>query len=113
VLALVAVSMFLQRDGGINHNAWYDTGQAIGFLTLQATSLGLAIRQMEGFDHARATRVCAIPEAHEPIVIMAIGHAREPDAEASEKERLAHQQPRQRTPIGDFVFEETWGKKLP
>src|SRR5947208_12790761 len=34
VLILVAVNMLLTRTGGPNRSAWYDTGQAVGFLTL-------------------------------------------------------------------------------
>jgi nitroreductase len=112
VLVLVAASTRLTRTARTNQSAWYDTGQAVGFLTLQATGLGLAIRQMEGFDHAAARAVCAIPPDFEPVVAMAIGYAGDPDLLATERQRDAERQPRRRQPVEEFVFEGTWGKTL-
>src|SRR4030095_1138708 len=77
VLVVVAVRATMSRTGRPNQSAWYDAGQAVGFLTLQATSVGLAIRQMEGFDRAAAAGVCQVPSEFEPVVIMAIGYAGE------------------------------------
>src|SRR5262245_34659814 len=50
VLALVCVRATLEKNEAPNSHAWYDTGQAVAFLTLQATSQGLSTRQMQGFD---------------------------------------------------------------
>ena len=112
VLVLVAVTLTLQRTGQVNPIAWYDVGQAVGFLMLQATGLGLGIRQMEGFDHERARHVCEIPPAFEPGVMMAIGYAGEPELLPTEKDRAGELQPRRRAPISEFVFEGTWGAGL-
>jgi nitroreductase len=109
VLVLIAVSLTLKRTGDVNQNAWYDAGQAVGYLTLQATSLGLAIRQMEGFDREQAARACGVPESFRPGVIMALGYAGEPDLLSTEKERASERRPRSRQPIGEFVFQERWG----
>jgi len=109
VLALVAARLTISRTGRPNQTAWYDAGQAVGFLTLQATSVGLAIRQMEGFDRAGAVRVCEIPPEFEPVVAMAIGYAGEPDLLDSDKHRAAERRPRLRQPISDFVFNGRWG----
>src|SRR5262245_50092050 len=54
VLVLSAVRTSFEDTGTANHMAWYDAGQAVALLTIQATSQGLAIRQMEGSDRARA-----------------------------------------------------------
>jgi hypothetical protein len=82
----------------------------VGFLTLQATAMGLSMRQMEGFDHERARTACNVPAAFEPAVVMAIGYAGDPDALPVETHRHAELQPRERRPIGEFVFGETWGR---
>src|SRR5262245_37401846 len=50
VLVLVAVRLTHEKDEIVNSHAWYDAGQAVAFLTLQATAAGLAVRQMQGFD---------------------------------------------------------------
>src|SRR5204862_8143670 len=49
-LILTAVRLTFERNGAPNSAAWYDAGQAVGFLSLQATADGLAARQMVGFD---------------------------------------------------------------
>jgi nitroreductase len=112
VLILVAVNLVLARTGGVNRSAWYDTGQAVGFLTLQATAIGVAIRQMEGFEHDRARAACGVPESFEPAVVMAAGYPGDPDLLAAERHRVAERQPRSRQPIEEFVFEGTWGTTM-
>lgn len=113
VLVLVAASTGLTRTGGLNRHAWYDTGQAISFLTLQATSVGLGVRQMEGFGREAARAACGVPAEYDPLVVMAIGYAGDPDTLETERHRVAERQPRQRQPAEAFVFEGTWGKAMP
>jgi nitroreductase len=112
VLVLVAVRGALASVESVAPSAWYDAGQAVAFLTLQATAQGLSIRQMEGFDRGRARTACAVPPAFEPAVVMAIGYAGDPEALPVEKHRTAEVQPRVRRPLGDFTFETEWGRAL-
>jgi len=112
VLILAAVSKTLELTGAANLHAWYDAGQAVGFLTLQATAMGLAVRQMEGFDRARASEACGIPSSFEPAVVMAVGYVGDPDALDKEKHRQLEREPRIRRPLTEFVFEGTWGATL-
>jgi len=110
VLVLSAVRTSFEDTGTANHMAWYDAGQAVAFLTIQATSQGLAIRQMEGFDRARARAAFSIPAEFEPAVAIAIGYAGDPEALSHEKHKTAETQPRKRRPVGDFVYEGAWGR---
>ncbi|HEX5071229.1 MAG TPA: nitroreductase family protein [Vicinamibacterales bacterium] len=110
VLVLASVRLTLERNESPNPLAWYDAGQAVALLTLQATAQGLSVRQMEGFDRDHARRACQVPEGFDPIVMMAIGYAGDPDTLASDKHRAAERAPRKRRALGDFVFEETWGR---
>jgi nitroreductase len=110
ILVLAVVRLTTERDEAVNAHAWYDTGQAVGFLTLQATGIGLSVRQMEGFDHDRARRACEIPAPFEPAVLMAIGYAGDPETLSLERHREAERQPRQRRPLETFVFEGKWGQ---
>ena len=112
VLVLVAVRVALGRAETVLPSSWYDAGQAVAYLTLQATSQGLSIRQMEGFDRERARDACGIPAEFDPAVVMAIGYAGDPDALTVDKHRVAERQPRVRRPIGDFAFEAKWGVPL-
>ena len=110
VLALVVVRVTLERAESVNPHAWYDVGQAVGFLTLQATSMEVSVRQMEGFDREQARAACRVPPAFEPVVIMAIGYAGDPDSLPHETHRTAERTARSRKPVGEFVFGGEWGK---
>ena len=109
VLALVAVRVSVERNEPPSPAGWYDAGQAVAFLTLQATAQELSIRQMEGFDRDRARTAFEIPPSFEPAVVMAIGYAGDPEGLAVDRHRQAERQPRVRRPIGEFVFDGRWG----
>lgn len=112
VLVLVAVPVSLERDETVSPLAWYDTGHAVALLTVQATAQGLSVRQMEGFDRERARTACALPAGLDPVVMMAIGYAGDPDALPLEKHREAERQPRSRRALREFVFEGDWTTPL-
>ena len=112
VFVLTVVRLTTERDEAVNAHAWYDTGQAVGFMILQATGMGLSTRQMEGFDHELARSACNVPAPYEPAVLMAIGYAGDPEKLPYEKHRAAERQPRQRRPLGSFVFEGTWDREF-
>ncbi len=112
IAVLVAVHHERVSSGAPRAGAWYDAGQAVAFLTLQATSMDLAVRQMEGFDADAARRVCHVPDAFTPAVVMAIGYAGDPESLAIESHRHAERQPRTRRPIREFVFENTWNQPI-
>ena len=112
VLVLVAVQ---NPPGGesaasVRASAWYDAGQAVGFLTLQATAMGLSIRQMEGFDAGRAREACTVPAAFAPAVVMAIGYAGDPDTLSIESHRSSERQPRSRKPLRELLFDGVWDR---
>lgn len=112
VLVLVAVHETRPGEAGANAraSAWYDAGQAVGFMALQATAMGLSIRQMEGFDTVRAREACAVPSSFKPAVVMAIGYAGDPDSLAHESHRSSERQPRTRRPVSEFVFNGVWDR---
>lgn len=108
--ALVLVVVDEARQYGPSAGAWYDAGQAVAFLTLQATAMQLSVRQMEGFVAAAAREACHVPASFVPAVIMAIGYAGDPDALPHESHRVAERQPRTRRPLSEFVFDTEWGR---
>ena len=110
LLVLVASRTELTRTGTVNRHALYDTGQAVGFLTLQATGLGLGVRQMEGFDLERAREACDVPGDYDAVVVMAIGYPGDPDQLPIERHRTAERLPRQRQSAEEFVFDGRWGR---
>jgi nitroreductase len=109
VLVLVAASTHLERFSALNQHAWYDAGQAIAFLSLQATHLGIGVRQMEGFDRDAVRKAFAVPDNFDPVIVMAIGYLGDSSALEIERHRLAEQAPRERRSIGSSVYSGTWG----
>lgn len=60
-----------------NRHAWYDTGAAVGMMTLKATALDVFVHQMAGFDAVKAREVLQIPQEYEPVVMIAMGYLEE------------------------------------
>jgi nitroreductase len=108
VLALAVSELTFAKNGTPNRNAQYDTGAASALLTVEATSRGLFVHQMAGFDPAKARQVFSIPEGWDPIAALAIGYPGDPltlpqpyqDREAA---------PRTRKPLREFVMTGQWG----
>ena len=67
VLGIAVSKLTFARNGNPNRNAFYDTGAAIAYLTMEATSRGLFVHQMGGFDPRKATELFSIPTGWEPI----------------------------------------------
>ncbi|HKO04328.1 MAG TPA: nitroreductase family protein [Candidatus Acidoferrales bacterium] len=112
VLAISVARTKFQHNGAPNRHAQHDVGAASAFLALEATSLGLAVHQMGGFDTARARESYSIPADFEPMAAMAIGYPGHPDS-LSEKHRAGETAPRLRRPISDFVYSGNWGSAAP
>jgi nitroreductase len=77
---------------------------------VEATSRGLFVHQMAGYDGDKAREVFAIPQGWAPIAAMAIGYPGDADAlpQPLHDRELA---PRSRKPISEFVMSGTWGRK--
>ncbi|MEK6479798.1 nitroreductase family protein [Catalinimonas sp. 4WD22] len=74
VLIVGVAKKAFSSNGKINRHAWYDTGAAVGFMSLKATEEDLFVHQMAGFLPEKAIEVLNIPEDYEPIVMMALGY---------------------------------------
>ena len=92
-----------------NNHALHDAGQAIAHLTFQASSCGLTVCQMAGFDVEKARLAFSIPFEHEPVTVAAIGYPGDVDS-LPEKLRQRMLAPRQRKSPEEFVFQDTWGQ---
>jgi nitroreductase len=102
--ALLLVAAQERTEDGPRPWAAYDTGGAVGHLTVQAQALGLAVHQMGGFDAVAAASRLQLPEGVRPLVVVAVGRALDPaDAPADLRER--EQAPRTRRPVADLLLE--------
>ena len=91
-----------------NAHSFYDVGQSMAILAIQAEVLGLSVHQMAGFDSRQAEEVLSIPDGFRAITAAAAGYPANLDdlpREVREKES----EPRKRHPLEDCVFEGKWG----
>ncbi len=95
------------RNGANNALARYDTGSANALLSIQATQVGLNVHQMGGYDRQKAIDSLHIPEAFEPIVVMAIGYPGNPES-LSENLKLREEAPRERYTQEFFVMNKSF-----
>jgi nitroreductase len=108
VLAIAVAALAFAKNGAPNRNALYDVGAATAFLSLEATSRGLFVHQMAGFDVEKARHVLAIPAGWDPIAALAIGHPGDPST-LSQPYRDREISPRSRKPVAEFVMGGKWG----
>ena len=91
----------------------YDLGQAMGHLTVQATTDGLQVHQMAGFDADAARAAFAIPDGFASIAAFAIGPPGAvgdlPAEEQPEEERRLAL-PRERRALAETVFAGRYGE---
>jgi len=105
---LLVVSMAANkyhRSGTVNRMAMYDLASANAFLTLQATSLGINVHQMGGYDRETLRERLNIPGEYDLGVVMAIGFPGDPE-ELPEDLRQRELAPRLRHPRSSFVTNE-------
>lgn len=110
-LVITVARKVFTANGNPNAVAMYDLGQAAAMMTLQASSMGLACRQMRGFDVERARAELGVPENHDPVSAIAIGNPASPSI-LSEDLQAKEAMPRVRKPIADFTHAGVWGGKL-
>jgi len=101
VLILAVAKLDFDHAPRPNRHAFYDLGQAVANLTVQATALELRVHQMGGFDPAAARELFAVPKGYEPVAVLALGYQEGPPADPAA---------RTRKPLADFVFSGSWGR---
>jgi nitroreductase len=112
VLGITVSAMNFARSGQPNRNAFYDTGAAMANLSAEATSRGLFVHQMAGFDPQQVIELCHVPKDYEPIAAFVIGYPGDP-ASLPDSLRERELAPRSRKPIKDFVMSGNWGQPAP
>jgi nitroreductase len=111
VLILGTVLANFTRNGTPNGYALYDLGAAASYMTLQATSLGLAAHQMAGFDQGKARELLGIPADCLMGSVIALGYQDEPERLGDQTLIERELAPRERKPLGEIVL-SAWGQSL-
>lgn len=109
-LAICCTTANFQRNGRPNAAAEHDLGLAVGNLSLEAASRGLAVHPMIGILPDVARQAFAIPEGVKALTALAIGYAADP-ASLEEPLKQRDQSKRTRKPLAEFVFATAWGTK--
>ena len=107
VLLLTVARKNFTHTNKPNFYALHDTGMALANLMVQASSMGLYVHAMGGFDREKARVAYSVPEDHELGAAVAIGYLGDP-ATLPENFQKAELAARSRKPLSEIVFERTW-----
>lgn len=110
-VAVVTVGrIHLLKSGKPNPWYRYDVGQSVAHLTFQAAHEGLWVHQMGGFDEIKAKELFSIPESFEAVTVFALGYMGDYTVLHPNQQKL-ELAVRERKPVSDFLFSDTFGKK--
>ncbi len=99
---IVNVAKMVTDEGTEEKWAVYDIGQAAAHLSIQATSMGLIVHQMGGFDKEAMHGVLNLDDAHQPWAVLAVGYQGDP-ALLPEKLQEREKNPRVRKPLDEIA----------
>ncbi|MEX0700627.1 MAG: nitroreductase family protein [Planctomycetales bacterium] len=111
VLMLACAKLRFDKNGKPNRHAQHDVGLANASLVVQAEALGLRVHQMAGFDPDQARAEFGVPETHEPLTMIAVGHYGQPER-LPDNYRQRERGARSRQPLEAFVFAGRWGSPV-
>jgi nitroreductase len=100
---VVAAAEKVGPDGATRPWAFYDTGQAVAHLSVQAHAEGLAVHQMGGFDREEVARVLACGADVAPLVVLAVG-SRDEAAQLPEPFAARETAARERLPLEELLL---------
>jgi nitroreductase len=108
---LVAVALGSDHKGRQLIHGAYDTGQAVAWLTAEATARGIRVHQMGGFDPDRVRQSYGVPDHARPMTAVALGYPTDPDC-LDDDLRAQELAPRERRPLTQLVFRRAWGEPV-
>ena len=108
VLITVLAKTNFTHNNMENKHAYYDVGQAVATLALQATDLGLYLRQMAGFFSDKITEGLGVPEGYDPVAIIALGYAGEVKEDTDERLAWKQNHTRTRKELAEVVKNGNW-----
>ena len=108
--ALVAVIASLKGkpDSDPNPAFMYDVGLAVGQMVIEAMANGVYVHQMAGIERDKIKAEYNVPDGHAIVCCLAIGEMGDADA-LPEPYDTREKAPRERKPLGEFVFSGDWG----
>ncbi len=110
-LLLLSCADSMLSNGKPNRWGQYDTGAATLNLSLQATSSGLMVHQMGGFDADMAKEAFEVPEQFTPMAMISVGYQLAED-EIPEELKEREYNDRARNPLTENFFDGVWDKPI-
>ena len=101
--ALVAnIARTHTEEGKALSHAWYDVGQAVAHLSVQATVEGILVHQMAGFDAEALGVALGLDDHHRVVTVMTLG-LRGDVSDLPDNLQGRERAPRVRRPLGHSV----------
>jgi nitroreductase len=111
ILILASAKKHFSRNHKENRHYFYDTGQAVSAMVLQAMEDEVYAHQMAGFDPEVCIDKFKIPSEFVPVVVVAMGYKGEPQ-ELKEEYQKAEFAERSRKALDEIAFAEVWEKSF-
>ena len=112
VLMVSVAKLIFARNEKPNRHAHHDLGMAVALMLVQATDLGLVAHQLGGFDVDKARETLQIPDNHEPLAVIAMGHPGDAEKLPLELQQKEYA-PRRRNDFDTFVWTGRFGTPMP
>lgn len=107
LLILTAIRKNFTKTGDSNPIALHDLGLAIGNLTTQATSMGLYVHNMTGFDAGKAQQLFEIPSDYQVATLIAAGYKTQSSILPDDLKQ-AEEAARERKALSTIAFRGEW-----
>jgi nitroreductase len=102
-------TMSQKNAGKPNTHYLYDAGQAAAHLTFQASSDGLFVHQMAGFDAEKAAEAFSLPDDFVAVTVIAVGYIGDPEQLHPNQKKMEYNQ-RERRDLSQTVFSGKFGE---
>lgn len=110
VLILCMSKVKPEVSGATYMHAWHDVGMASANMHIMATSQGLSLHQMSGFNYEKAKNELNIPDKFEPVTMMALGYPTKSGNLPLDIYKMESSQ-RDRKKLEEFVFNQEFDKE--
>jgi nitroreductase len=106
---MVAVALTADDKGRKLSLGAHDTGQAVAWLSCEATARGIRVHQMGGIDRDEVRETYGLPDEARPMVGIALGYPGDPET-LEDDLRERELEPRVRRNQTELVFKGKWGQ---
>ncbi|MGD1843539.1 MAG: nitroreductase family protein [Thermonemataceae bacterium] len=97
-------------DGKENFHALHDLGLFMGNLSLQATTMNIALHQMAGIDPEKTIQTFSFPEGYHVATAVAVGYyGGEVDKLPENLQKMETKEVRERKPQSEWAFNGNFG----